>query len=158
MPPFSKVLELVGTHIEKETVVADAINFTKELFCKPKQPLKPEPVQSCTPLIAVLPHTPLKSHIGVAPAHEEPAVRVVVHAGKAGGNGAGVVLNVRLQLFNVPAFAVVLLSCIQSFQIPFAFCPLFTAPKYPSGKKAPVNGDVPNLIDVGAVAVKQVLV
>ena len=147
---------VVGTHTEKEAVVVDATNFTNELFSRPKQAFKPEPAQSCTVVPEVFPHTPLKSHTLVALLQDDVPGKVVEQPGKAGGNGAGVLLNVILQLTSDPAFAAVRLSCMQSDQAPFAFCPLFTAPKYPSGIKVPVKGAVPALMEVAAVAVKQV--
>jgi hypothetical protein len=147
---------VVGTHTEKDAEVDDAINFTKELFSSPKHAFKPEPAQSCTVVPEVLPHTPLKSHTLVALLHDDVPGSVVEQPGKAGGNGAGVLLNVILQLTREPAFAAVRLSCMHSDHRPLAFWPLFTAPKYPSGIKVPVKGAIPDLMDVAAVAVKQV--
>ena len=66
--------------------------------------------------------------------------------------------NVMLQLVNDPELAAVLLSDIQRFQTPFGFCPLLAAVRYPSGKKLPVKGEVPNLIGLMAPVEKQVLV
>jgi hypothetical protein len=147
---------VVGTHTEKEAEVEDATNFTNELFSSPKQAFNPEPAQSCTVVPEVFPQTPLKSHTLVALLQEEVPGMVVEQAGIAGGNGAGVLLNVMLQLTSDPALAAVRLSCMHRDQAPFAFCPLFTAPKYPSGINVPVNGAVPALMEVDAVAVKQV--
>ena len=47
---------VVGIHTEKDAVVADAINFTKELFCKEKQLAAVKAGQVCTEGAAVLPH------------------------------------------------------------------------------------------------------
>ena len=147
---------VLGTHTEKDAEGDEATNFTKELFSKPKHAFKPEPAQSCTVVPEVFPHTPLKSHTLVALLQEDVPGMVVEQAGIAGGKGAGELLNVILQFVSDPALAAVRLSCIHRVQAPFAFCPLFTAPKYPSGIKVPVKGAVPALMDVVAVALKHV--
>ena len=120
---------MVGTQTEKDADVEEATNFTNELFSNPKHPRKPEPVQSCTVVPDVFPHTPLKSHTLVAVAQDDEPGIVVEHAGIAGGSGAGALLKVILQFCREPAFAAVRLSCMQSDQTPFAFWPLFAAPK-----------------------------
>jgi hypothetical protein len=119
----------VGTHTVKVEVVAEAMNLIKELFCKPKQLPRPDPVQSCTEEPLVLPHKPLKSQTAVALAHDELEGRVLAQAGKFGGKAAGVLLNVRLQVFNTPELPELRLSCMHKLQVPLAFCPLLTDPK-----------------------------
>ena len=126
-PPAPPVF--VGTQTVNEAVADAAINLINELFCNPKQLPKPDPAQSCTELPNVLPHNPLKSQMVVAEAQDELEGNVVEHPGNVGGKGAGLLLNVKLQFDKVPAFDAVLLSWIQSLQLPFAFCPLFTDPK-----------------------------
>jgi hypothetical protein len=146
------------THTEKDTVGASAINFTKELLFNPKQDALSSAVHDLFVLPVVLPHAPLKSQIEEALAQSDVEGMVVLHAGNAGGCGAGVLLKVMDHETRLPALPGVLLSSMHNFQVPFGFCPLFTAPKCPSGKKEPVNGAAPNLIGVLAEALKQVLV
>ena len=78
--------------------------------------------------------------------------------GRAGGSGAGVELNVILHSVNIPELLPFRLSCMQRFQVPSASWPLFTDPKYPSGKKDPLKGALADLIELLAVALKQVLI
>ena len=86
MPPLLNVVaEEVGTHTEKEAVLAEATNRMKELFCKPKHVPKPEPVQSCVVVPDVLPHKPLKSQTAVAVAQEDVEGRILEQDGSAGG-------------------------------------------------------------------------
>jgi hypothetical protein len=149
---------VVGIHTENEAVGAEAINLTKELFCKEKQLAVVNAGQVCTEGPAVLPHCPLKSQTSVAVAQEEVDGNVLAHAGRAGGAGAGVGLAKKsVQLFNVPVPVLFRLSSIHKLQVPSAFCPLFTAPSQPSGKKFPVKGAVPDLTGMVPVAIKQVL-
>ena len=129
MPPKLYVFSVVGTHTEKDAVVADAINCINELFCNPKQAALERPGQAWVVVPAVLPHCPLKSQMRVAVEQEEVEGKLLAHAGKAGGGGAGVLLKVRDQFDNEPEFPVPLLSWIHNCQVPFAFWPLFAAPK-----------------------------
>jgi hypothetical protein len=86
MPPLLYVVaEDIGTHTEKDAVLADATNRMKELFCKPKHVPKPEPVQSCVVDPDVLPHKPLKSQTAVAVAQELVEGKVLEQEGSAGG-------------------------------------------------------------------------
>ena len=129
MPPPKKVRLVVGTQTAKLTVGAAATNFTNVLFSKLKQEFKFEPAQSLTPLLVVLPQSPLKSQTDVAPEQDMPVGKVCEQAGITGGCGAGVLLKVKFQLFKVPTFAAVRLSVMQSRQAPLGFWPLLTAPK-----------------------------
>ena len=106
---------------KNDAVLEAATNLMNELFCNPKQASSPEPVQSCTVLPDVVPHNPLKSQTAAAEAQDEFVGNVWAHAGRAGGCGAGVLLNVRLQFTRLPALAPVLLSCMQSLHVPLAF-------------------------------------
>lgn len=69
--------------------------------------------------------------------------------------GAGVLLNVMLQLTRLPCIPG-LPSVIHSFHVPSALLPLLTAPRTPSGLNDPVNGAKPAVIDVAALMLKQV--
>jgi hypothetical protein len=86
------------THTEKETVGASAINFTNELLFNPKHEALSNAVQDLFVLPVVLPHAPLKSQIDVALAQSDVEGIVLEQLGKAGGCGAGVLLNVKLHL------------------------------------------------------------
>lgn len=160
IPPFTLLNPLLDevTQTENETVVDAATNFTNVLLFKPKQQAASKAAQDCLGVLTVLPHAPLKSQIEEALAQLALDGMVVVQGGKAGGAGAGVLLNVNDQLVTLPELPLFLLSTIHKDQVPFAFCPLFTAPRWPSGRKVPVNGDDPNLMGLVAVAEKTVFV
>ena len=100
----------MGTHTEKDAEVDEATNFTNELFSRPKQAFKPDPAQSCTVVPEVFPQRPLKSHTLVALLQDDVPGKVVEQPGIVGGSGAGVLLNVILQLLSDPALEAVRLS------------------------------------------------
>ena len=117
------------TQTEKETVEDAATNFTKVLLFKPKQDALSRAVHDFFVVAVVLPQAPLKSQMGEALAQSEVDGIFVEQAGSAGGWGAGAPEKVSDQLTTLPVEAGFLLSTIQSDQVPFAFCPLFTAPR-----------------------------
>jgi hypothetical protein len=146
------------THTEKETVGASAINLTNELFCKPKQLADVKLLHEFIVLPFALPQAPLKSHIEVALAQFELDGMLMLQDGKAGGRGAALVLNVIDHETRLPALVGALLSSMHNFHVPLGFCPLFTAPKCPSGRKVPVNGAELNFMGAEAVELKHVFV
>jgi hypothetical protein len=154
---LNPLLELV-THTENETVGASAMNFINELLFNPKHEAASRAAHDLLVLPVVLPHAPLKSQIEEALAQSEVDGMVVVQLGNAGGWGAGLLLKVSDHEERFPALPGALLSKTHSFQIPSAFCPLFIAPRCPSGRKLPVKGAAPNFMGLEAVALKQVLV
>jgi len=160
MPPLALLNPLaeVVTHTEKETVVDAATNLTNVLLFKPKQQAASNAAHDCLDPATVLPQAPLKSQIEVALAQFALGGMMVEQEGSEGGAGAGVLLNVSDQFTTLPVLPGFLLSRTQSDQVPFAFCPLFTAPKWPSGRKLPVKGGAPNLIGLVAVVVNTVFV